>query len=732
MPVAQTVTAPPAQTQTTPSVTEGERGVPAPAATTENWQRPKFGNMVAGEVTNTKELKDEFKKSIQVIAEQLRNYATTGAELTDEQKRFLDLYKLDNGVGDKMLETEDGAVVVHLMAEQEVFLRLAALKKQVELVRTGHLDSSKVKNEFTVDELQGLVRKHGKEVLAVIGGVMGVTTDVMVALLNPVAGVALIGAEATAGASVGIVAAVKSAMKTGKFKISDLATIDTSQLPDKYKGYVDYIAHSTVAQQGVNDFVFNEGIRIKKFYKALGVDEKHLNHSTPWSRLNIGATAPVAGISADMASQNVLTDWMIFRADRLASKGAIAGGDVPAVIAKKYFEAHVETIQHYIGYEIGRIRGEQRSSAETSLTQMKATRDKMKSPSGLAEKKAKKQTELDKAKQELTTKEAKLETAKERVTVLTEERARYAVAQAPLDTEYDNITHGATGFLKKVQDEIDLLVHQKDVDAGNFDASWAGVPAGADQAIMRTEISRLKSEAIAKYEDAIEKKKAREQKLLTRKGEIETERTKEADRVAELARRNGEVVALTPEISKLKKTTIPGLERQVKSGLSPKEQKQLNQLEASVRALERYDTVFSDLTNADTKNLGVNQLLNIAPEDEGGVNYPNGYLRALKLIFNYEHPPEGVNVKDFFEAATARLPQTKLAEILAKYFDMPIPVLGPFGFVHPGSVAATIYPDALSYTMDYVRLMKKPSQNVFNQAFFSVMDTIEHEGLRFK
>ncbi len=696
----------------------------------ENWQKPKFGQLSAGEITNTADLKTEFKKSVQVIAEQLRKYATTpGAELTVEQARFLELYKKD-GTGDDLLKTESGAVLAHLMAEQEVFLRLAALKRQVELVRTGHLDPNKIKNEFTIDELQGLVRKHGKEILAVMGGVLGVGTDVILALINPALGATAVGIEATGAAGAGIWKVIQSARQTGKFKISDLASVDTSQLPDKYRKYIDYIAHSAVAQQRVNDFLRDEGVRQLKFYTALGVDNKHLNYLTPWQRLNIGTIATTA-ISADAASQNVLVDWMVFRSNALASHGAIAVGDTPAMIARKYFEAHIDTIQHYVGYEIGRIRGEQKTSTTDSLRQITAARDKSKSGTEVAEKKAKRQTELDKANKELGEKEPKLDTAKERINVLNEERAKYAIVQPSLDTEYDSITNAATGALKKVRDEISSLEGSKDAAIINFDNDYSLVPSGVNQGQLRAEISKKKADAVGVYEGKIEAKKTREKELLARQKAIEDERDKEKDRAAELTRRGTEVTTLTSEIDKLKKKTIPGLEKNVKSGLTPKEQKKLNQLEATIRGLTRYDSVFSDLENADTKDLSVGKLLSFQPEAEGGINYNAGYIKALKLIFNYEHPPEGIAVKDFFEAVIARLPQVKYVEILAKYYDVTIPAIGPFGFVHPGATVATVYSDGLSYTLDYIRVMKKPSQNNFNQAFFPIMEYIEYEGVRF-
>ncbi len=732
MPVSQTtVAAPPTPAQAAPPVAEGERGTPALAATTENWQRPKFGNMVAGEITNTRELKDEFKKSVQVIAEQLRSYARTpGAELTAEQIRFLELYKKD-GTGEDMLKTESGAVVAHLMAENEVFLRLAALKKQVEFVRHGHGDPNKLKNEFTVAELQGLVNKHGKEFLAVVGGALGISTDILLALTNPTGAIVAGVTGVTLAGGVGITAVIKSALTTGRFKISDLIGVDTSRLPDKYQKYVDYIAGSVVAQQGVNEYIFNESIKTLKFYKALGVDSKHLNYLTPWQRLNMGVAAPVAaGISADVASQNVLTDWMIFRRNALESYGAIAAGDIPAEKARKYFDAQLATIQHFIGNEIGRIRGEQRTSTGISLTQMKAVRDKMKSPAGLTEKKAKKQKELDEATRSLETKKVELKTAKERVKALNKESAEYAIRAPNLVAKLSEIAHPTTGAIAKLTAEIGTWNTRRTTEAGAFDAQYTAVPGGPNQASTKAEIRSQKAEALKPIDEEIERRIKRIEELKKIQEVLEKQMEDEVTRGAELIGLTADITTLDTDIKALEKTKIPKLEKEVKSGLNPKEQKQLNQLEAAVRGLERYDTVFSDLANFDTKDLKVNQLLSITPEDEGGITYQSGYLKALKLIFNYEHPPEGITVKDFFEAVKTRLPQAKLAEILVQFFD--IPAGPPYQFTHPGALAPTIYPNALDYTMDYIQVMEGPSPNTFNQVFFPVMDNIEHEGLRFK
>lgn len=677
-----------------------------PGDVPKNWEKSKLGMNQTGEVSKTQEVKDAYKDNLQVVSDRLRRFHKSGGKLTEEQKHFLQMYDED-GKGAKMMETEAGIVVAHLVVEQEMFLQLAAWQKKIEVHKQGN-KPEKIKDEIGLDDLRGFLKAHGKESVYVLASTLGISATALTALLLPPVGAAVIGAEVLAGLGLGGTKLAQRLLREGKIKIEDM-TIDPSRLPDEYQDYINY--NSNFGEKDFHDFVFSAMKSKMKFYDSLGVPARNMEAFNPWDNLDLNVNvAPTGGSKA--ATVDLAVDWMRFMHSEYARTPAPADRGYRAA---KFLEAHTKTLAHYADERMIEIKGEKTEHAGESISRLSEMRDALSDPEALKKMKTKKEGELKTIGEAIGKKSPELEALN--LDIQKDQIERVGIINRAPTIRGEKKRLGNED--RRLKAKVVALGAKITKEEADFDAKISAAPTPQQAQVLE-----------ARKTAALESIRAERKGIETRIAEIQ----KSMDSVGrELARIN----ELTEQL-KLKegrrddlKDEIDELKRKKKSGeafldktIGPKEKKKVEQLEVALQTLNRYQNVMSDLANSATKDLSVSDLTDAGQADaeEGfGQVYSKGYLKTLRLLTDYEHPPSGINQKEFFNAATELLKPDKLADLLAKQFLITIPT-GP-----PGPAAPA---DRLEFVFNELNTNVKPSQNRFNGTVIYMLEDMEHRALR--
>lgn len=717
-PVAASTAQPPAPAGT-PEAGEGGAPVgttppPVPEKPGQTFRAPEFGLHKAEDVKLSQDLRKDVEGLLEVTASHLMKYRDSDdppRSLTQRQREFLALYTTNKA---KLLDTAVGWSLAELVVEQEMLLRLAKLQKDIilDIKKIGVKGPS---DEFLVkrEELgRGFLNKYGVDILK-FGG-LAVTAPVSLPI-------------------VGIVKAFQSATTHNyidvKIRLEDL-NIDISALPQEYRDYIDYVDPEGIDPQGVSQFLLTADKARKDFYTALGAKPEDLVAATPWQRFRMRpgvGVAPATPADIEKARENLDTNWMRYRDKKMKDlvTAAVGPGGValdltnPTHVAWVMFQAQEATVGKFIEDRVKEIRETKPGEFTGSISQMEKTRDKIKSPQGLEDKRTKRRQELQDTQTAITNKTTELTQIATQIDTITRDNAKLVANQATLQAALDRLIDPATGMLTQIQNEITAIEAQRDTAIAAFDAQYAAVPvADPDAAIKKTAIADAKAQRTRDFEAQIEKKREREAPLKAKSEELRTQLNKIAEYAADLALLNPKKAALEAELKKLR-NRVKKLEKIIESGLDPTEQKKVDQLEAAIQALSRYSPAMNDLVNLAAGNENISKLTERGMSDpsEGfGVAYRRGYLRTLELLFDYGRPKATVNAKDFFEAARTLLPPDKLAGLLARHFGVTIPAPAPA--------------DLLDHVYNGIQTNIKPLPQEFNKVFFIVFQEIENTGLR--
>lgn len=596
------------------------------------------------------ELRESFEGNLRVIASQIEQYQRTGKPLTQEQKDFLMLYKR---LGNRLLDSAEGWSLANLIMEQELFLRLAAIQKDIELEIRKRASPYTPKDEWVIQEgdvfwFEKLLDRYG-------GGWKGAVV------------------LATAPISVPVIefdrwiAEKKAKMKPGvKLSLKDFQ-IDLSRLPREYQDYIKYIS-PTIATKEAKSFLERVGKARIEFYESLGVSLEDLKAATPWERFRVGSAGAPAEVAK--AQENLGTEWMRIR--RQALERLSRGVDLSdsSEIAKVFFEAQQKTIRHFLDLHLRELTearfGVREIAAEREATKgpetisaLEKRLNELKSPEGSEEVLAKKQEELEKLQADVVTWQEEITRTQREID---NKKKEQAIAQAKITRLSQQETRYET-TLTRLNDQRDRVEQQRDDLIAHYNALINDPNTTAE--IKATLIS-TKNEQLRSFNERISKIQIEINKLNEKLEEVRAQ----IDRPNELA---AEITALEEQIDKLQRKIgrrpnagarrkIARLQTEIEAGVTPDVQEKIDQLEAVVKCLKDYDRIVSEpVFSATERMLTVQDLISRTEKDEYGVNYNEGYLRILDHLFGYTKVSER---KKAFDTARTILPPEEMAKIL--------------------------------------------------------------------
>ncbi len=632
-------------------------------------------------------LKEAYKDQVTIIARQLEEFSRAGHKLTEEQRQFLILYNQDK-TGDKLLGTEAGWSLAHLMIEQEVFLRLADLGRKMELKLRYHA-KDEIPDKASLKDLQGTLTKIIEEIDPQLVRVLG-TSIVASGLETFVAGNPLMGiifGAGTPAVAKGVKELIKG-LRDGKIKISDCA-IDASLLPGGYQEYLKYTASKT-NETGVTRFLFRAARAQKGFYETLGVDVRNLDSLHPWEGLDLGEESTPGDLV-----QNIGTEWMRKRREIWKSIGGPAG-NTPAEKAASFLQAQKETIAYFTGQHMMEIAEGRQEAVGDSIAQMEKRISQLTDPAEIAKRTEEKRKELGDTKNQIDTQKSELRKVLDEIKKRRRETAVADQKRPVLNQNKGRINDRVTAL----KNELDNLRDQRDHTTNRQDI------------LVINEQIRKGEESLAEQE----------RRLSQIEGEI--------NRLDELAR-DFAVLEVTrqeieEEMSKLK-GEVGVLEGDLGEGLTDEEKKQLGSLRAVVAALKRLkkDEIMGGLAMAATKELTIDDLTDKTTESEDPESYDfgqlKGYLTTMRHLFG--RPPEGLSNEEFFEAVVGLLPPRKLAELLAESLGITLPIPANLPITDPST------PKPLEHVFEAIKA-GRISQPTMNEALFSVLNYIERRGKR--
>lgn len=678
---------------------------PAPAKAETQISRADFGRHEAEDFEPSSELRTSFEKSLKVITSQIEQYQRTGKPLTNEQKDFLVLYKK---LGNKLLDSAEGWSLANLVMEQEMFLRLAAIGKDIELdiKRKGFSVSETGEITIPIDEIRGWVNEHGLDVLKYVG--YSLTAPVSLPIK-------------------GLVELVKSARKhdilEAKFKLENFQ-IDTSRLPREYKAYIDYIS-PTINTEAARKFLLNTAEARLAFYETLGLNlkEEDLEAATPWQRFRPTPIPAILGVPIaagparlERAQENLDTEWMRVRRQALEKASQRANLASPDEVARAFFTAQQDTIRHFLDLHLKDLAeakfGVREAGAESreepkTISSLEKRLEKLKDPEESKKKKIEAEQEAQQLQTQITQTKETLEGDRGVIAQLDQkegEKATLEVKLPVLRSKRDDLETR----IEQVTTEQETLEGQRTGLIGDFDENINN--AGSD-AQLRALLLDQKSRTIGKLNEQIGKT---EEKI----SQTKEEQDKVKSQINRLDELNSEIQVLKRQKNRLRrqlkraKEEFEDKQTLIEAGLEQTVQGKVDQLEAVVSCLRDYDRVVSEsVFSAPERMLTVQDLTSAAEKDEYGTNYMEGYLRILDHLLGYTKASER---KRAFDTAKAILSPRELAQILNNRFNTRINVRRN---------------SDLEKVLERVK-RKKISQTQLAGVFIPILEFIENKGMK--
>ncbi len=678
------VPSPPPATETQ----AGQAGTPSP----ESGRGPTkllgrdFGLHEIGEIELDAGLRTRFEGFLGVYMAQLREYDDlcrskgNNNALTPQQRRLLELYEKHGNV---MLDTADGWVLANLAMEQEMFLRLARLEKDIVTIIKERGIKPNEHGEYLIgrrDIEQGLLARWGQG-----------ARDFIQNALKKIPG------------------AFSSQYREARFRLEDLE-IDISALPQQYLDYIDYMNPQGTDPKKVAKFMEETDQARKDFYKALGKNPSDLDAGTPWERFRYqpqvsavkgglfrrGAKAEVPEKEAKiaLAMENLDVNWMRIRNDCLreiiaAKKGP---GDVllnmkdPKHVAWVMFEAQQRTIKYFLDRRLDSIDSGKLDDYQRSIGTMTQRRDSIGSPDSRRLKiermdRSIRQKETEIEDEEATLKQAQtdLKTKKQRKKELDDTQARDDQDEKKLSDEIDQRREG----IRKIEERRSEEEKKEEGEIEDV-SSDSRFKTDKEKESARLRIERRYQKIYAAFKTQIDeltdgRAAAGEENLDELEKKLKDVRT----RIEERERIDEEIRRLEERIREITEITIPNLvqdhdrliadKRNAGDFFTTDEREIIGKYNAAITAVSRFGKIREELS--DTKTRYTLEFLTDTATDRvcqllTGEDLPLGYRRFLDLIFDLEHPPGTMKPNEYLKRAMEILPMDQLAIILEAEFGI--------------------------------------------------------------
>jgi len=663
-------------------------------------ERRKLERSESSKAPEQKSLKTAYAEQLEIIYQQLiayQNYiSVNGGQLSSEQQAFLSLYKrLGEGAAEKILATSRGWLLAQSLIEQEIFLRLAALGKELSF-SCQNLDEKGLPEEVRFKELEDLISKFFNNLkgtphvdkLLPLGGAFVTGGGIFGGPL---------GTALTTGLTIGGVKGASEALRLIKEGLqsgfSDLK-VNLENLPESTKGYLEFL-NSQANQKDLLEFIKNSAIAQTVFLEALGWDSNS-GLVFAWEGFKLSKPELPETTSQPFlpATSRVRTGYLRQLLEEKEGKELHQDVALLKEIENKLREAEKEMAKKKADLRISlkllwlapksllQDLQETQERTEVLNQQTEALREKILSRKARIFFEAQRRTTAFFLNQEL---EAILESAPEAVPsslsqieakmreLVTEEEKEKEEEERLVQEKEKSLAEKRKNFQEKLaaflKNDPRVLKGKIEIERYSNFTDLQALKETINQEINETESK--KKELLAKVRERAENAELLEinNRLLALKDLL---KLLEED-APQLKSLEEEKERLEEEIRVLTTKMISKKERETK----------LSQLRAAAACLEQAGKTLGERVPA----LAISEenwrrLTNIIQETREGFDKGRikGYLEFLKLLFDYEHPPQPVQESqfrpktpaEFFEAAKTLISEGELAAILNEVLNLAV------------------------------------------------------------
>lgn len=658
--------------------------------------------------------------------------------LTSDQIALLDFYR-ENGSG--ILDTARGWMLAHVVLEEEMRLRVAAVQQNLLLDIQRKIDKHG-EATITIDEARGWWNKYGLDVLKKAGITTGVGGIVGLTVVSPVVGLPVAGAV---GVGVSIWQIIESA-KNGPIKIKlQESEIDTSAYPPQVQKYLEYIKPDQEGQQRrMKDFLAQAGKVRYDFYIALGVRPEEFGEvPTWWTKFVTDGTTPVAATQAQEAVSSVWSQARegIIRKiidDKKGPGGVSLDMKDKAHVAWVAREASSRTIIFMLKRRLEEIANGHTQSGEqltASISTLKARKEKIEAKTppqhqkeALSKEKTLKEKELTDATAERDRQEAKIKADNDQLTQLPtkkrdieRERADLEAQIAPLQSARRRAEARLKVLSEAHQARIAAATRGKDPKAAQAEIDGLVIAYQKDCEPIYEEMKKIDIEQGLSALEANLEKLGKQLANLPKEDDLKQS-------ISGATTRENEAIAKMLEVER----RLAEIEEELKAFMSDAEKAVRKQkIEVALIALERPDQVqaldparvrteayVAMYTDTDSAQKFLDSL-GFTPQDIqdiGGVVPPNAYIAFIRRVFDPDHYIGEMSTHDYWKRCMEVLPPDALAQTLIDQFSQQ----GKIDLTNPPTTLAACLGEMSVWGLSPLELQK---------VFMNVLQTVEAKAL---